>query len=190
MRNFCIALLVAGLAAIPAASAADRALKFLQNEPVTLLDWGLIQLKSDLDQAASEDLGLMAGAESRSGAYYDFRRDRIVAYVTIATRYDLRTEDNCRATFGAIVDRLTFAAPSGANRGGWYLQSIFSHVGRRSPHRPHDLPEQLSELVSLEVALRAREAEHKAGDWLRVSCVGGLDDPRDAIDVAKNGAIQ
>lgn len=189
MRNFCIALMAICLAAIPAA-AADRALDFLKYEPVTLLDWGLIRLQNDLDQAANDDYGLMAGTESRSGAYFDVRHDRIIAYVTLATRYDLRTENNCRAAFGQIADKLTFGAPSGADKAGWYLQSIFSHVGQRSAKRPHNLPQQLTDLVNLEVALRAREHEHKAGDWLRVSCAGRLDDRGEAIDVAKNGAIQ
>lgn len=189
MRNFLIAALTVFVTATPA-GAVDRAISYLSQEPVTLLDWGLNRLQLDLDRAAHQPFEAFSADETRAGAFYEWRTGRIVGYVTLATRYDLRTPENCKATFRAVVDHLTLGAPVGATRAGWYLETIFSHIGRRGAQRPQDMPEQLTRIVRLEVALRAREQEHSAGDWMRVSCAGPLNAAAEAIDVTFNGAIQ
>ena len=189
MRGFVFGLFTLVVFA-PAASATDGSIAYLRAEPVTLLDWGLIRLEADLDDAGAQGVDGVGAGERRAGAYYDRRQGTIVAYLTLATRYDLRTAENCRAAYRRIVNHLARGAPSGVGAGVWYLESVFGHVGVRGARRPSDLGEQLVKQVQFEVALRASERDHKAGDWMRVSCAGRMDTAQADIETQLSGAIQ
>lgn len=178
-------------AAGPAASSARAeplpALEWLQREPVSLLDWGIMRLQRDLSQATGYLAQTYLRAPvPRNGVYFRFFDSRIVAYVTLVDVPPNRTGDVCRDLFGRLRDRLTAGAPQGAGGASWYLESLFSHDTRRGD-RPETLGAQLVERVLLQVTIGPASEEAAYGDARRVTCFGRLDAKPEDIALRSEG---
>lgn len=150
------------------------ALPWLQNEPVTLLDWGMMRLELDLERALEHlSRSYLRSAMPRMGVYFRFFDRRVVAYVRLVDVPRNRTADACRDVFTRVSDRLLAGAPQGAGGAGWYLESVFGHDSRRGD-RPQDLGDQLVDLVVLQVAIGPAPEDAAYGDSPRVTCFGPL----------------
>ena len=160
----------------PPAVAADLPTTFewLTKEPATLFDLGLLRLRLEMDRVARwlAESGSVSG-EPWSGAYYDWRNRRVIAYVTIRERSADPTEAACRETFARIRDRLVQGVPSGTRSAEMVLETLFSHPGTGNWGRPRHLGRDLVELVRFEVLLLPPPPEHAGGP--RVRCAGRLD---------------
>lgn len=157
---------------------AGPALEWLIREPVTLFDLGVYSLRRDLGDAARWllDQGFAVTLPA-SGAYFDWREQKVIAYVTVADHRAESSENACRELFGRLVRRLTRDAPEGPRRAHVYLENLFLHAGPGNVGRPTSLGEDLVNSIRFEVALLP-PSPHDRRQGVR--CVGRLDsDPGD-----------
>lgn len=179
-----LVLIVASLLAPPLRADDDRALRWLMNEPVTLFDLGIFRFRQDL-QATAEWLLASGEIEGQplSGVYYDWNRQRIVAYVTVpAIGLAEPTAGGCRATFAATVRHLLRAGPHGVRQAEMYLESLFLHEGPGNLDRPHTLGPELVESVRLQVTLLPAMPLARRAQTIR--CDGRLDSQVAEVEVS------
>jgi hypothetical protein len=179
--------LVAGLASASAATASDwgaEALRWTMAEPVTMLDWGMARLAHDIDQATVAQLASShAYGAPRTGVYYEWRNQRIVAFVSLEALAPDRTAEACRSTFLSLAYRLTAGGPGGIGQASWYLERLFSHEARLVSGMPRDFGDRLVESIRFEIILRASPSGAAAGDTERVVCFGRLDAEEAEIEI-------
>ncbi len=162
--------------------------KRLMGEPLTLFDWGLMQLDRDLERASLRVFPRIGGEpQARSGTTYDWREGRVWMSVALALPRAERTEPRCAAIFQRLVRELTFSAPKSPDAAGWYLQNAFQPKARFWTSRFEDVGAKLLEVVWLEVSLRAPNQEALAGDSRRLRCAGRLDAAPEALAVELQG---
>lgn len=167
---------LASLGAPPAFAepAADRnALDWLAAEPVTLLDWGMMRLRGDLDHAVGGLARQTRAVVARTGVFYRFQDRGIVAYANFVDLPRNRTESVCKDLYTRLAGALVHGAPQGAGGASWYLESVFGHEGARGTP-PQDLGEQLAGRVALQVTV-GPAPEDSYGDGRRITCSGRLD---------------
>lgn len=173
-----LAVLAASILATASPALADPAvernpLDWLAGEPVTLLDWGMMRLRGDLDQSVDRMAREIRVAAARTGVFLRFQDRRIVAYVNFVELPRNRTEAVCKDLYGRLAGTLVHGAPQGAGGASWYLESVFGHEGPRGGV-PANLGEQLADRVALQVTVGpAPEDVH--GDGRRITCSGRLD---------------
>jgi hypothetical protein len=158
--------------------AAGPAVDWLMREPVSLFDLGIYSLRRDLADAARWLLeqGLSTTMPA-SGAYYDWREQKIIAYITVEDHRAEASETACRALFGRLVRRLTRDVPEGTRRASVYLENLFLHAGPGNLKRPRGLDAELVNSIRFEVALLPPSP---LGGGQGVRCAGSLDsDPGD-----------
>lgn len=181
------ALLFANPAVVTAQGDQRSAIDWLQNEPVSLLDWGMLRLQRDLERATDHVARTYLRTSAvRHGVYFRFFDRRVVAYVTLADVPRNRTEDACRDVYLRIRDRMTSGAPQGAGGAGWYLESVFGHDSRRGD-RPNDLGAQLLDRVVFQVAIGPEPEAAAHGDIRKVLCFGRFDADSDGIAMRSEG---
>ncbi len=154
--------------------AEDRAIHWLMREPVTLFDLGILRLRQDLQRVADRmaDTGELPSTPLH-GVYYDWNRQRIVMYVTLAAAGLPPSEAACRDAYSSTVRNLLHGNPSGPRRAESYLENTFLHEGPGNLDRPGDLAADLAATVHLEVTLLPRDPLH--ANPQTVKCVGRLD---------------
>ncbi len=167
-----ITALITGIA--PPARAEDRAIHWLMREPVTLFDLGIFRLRQDLQRVTDRmaDTGELPPAPLH-GVYYDWNRQRIVMYVTLAAVGTPPNEATCRDAYSSTVRNLLHGNPSGPRRAESYLENVFLHEGPGNLDRPRDLAADLAATVHLEVTVLPRDPLHDNPQT--VKCVGRLD---------------
>ena len=150
-------------------------LDWLRGQPLTLFDWGLFNLRRDLDRVALwvADSGL-SDEKPLTGTQHDWRRGRITAYLSFAAPPKKRSRKYCHMVFTRAAAQLMKGAPQGVGQASWYLSSVFLPRGRGWIRPSRDFSENLVKTVRLEIVLRpAPEEFHPGGP--RVRCVGRLD---------------
>ena len=179
MRFLLPALVVFAVFAPPAQGEEQKdVFRRLMNEPVTLFDWGLANLKRDIERAALRVMPSWLGPGAQrphTGTIYNWRANRITLYVSVAIPRPQRTRDACVGTFREIVSTLTEDAPGGPNAAGWYLRNAFQPSGHFWSSRFEDVGAKLSKLVQLEISFLPATFESINGDTRRISCAGQLD---------------
>lgn len=141
-----------------------------------MFDWGLNRLSIDMDRAAGRVLGdVPVVSKLRSGALYEWRRNRITLYVSARAPDSLRGRKKCNETFGRLVKVLVEGAPEGPGAAGWYLMTAFYPQGRLWPSRFEDLGEELLREVRLEVTLFPPGGDWAADGQMHTRCSGRLD---------------
>ncbi len=160
----------------PTTPASPDLMRFLSTTPITLLDWGMLRLERDLEEAVKQ-LGLDRGREGppKIGTQFRFGDRRVLAYASFAVKAASRTESNCRDIFSMVREALLSAAPKGATGAGWYLARTFNSDFRRLETQPEPFDELLLDAVLLEITLRVPPNEAFAGGPGRVACAGRLD---------------
>lgn len=151
-----VLLLITGsLMGSPLRADDDNTFRWLMHEPVTLFDLGILRLRQDLH--ATADWLLASGeveGQPLSGVYYDWNRQRVVAYVTVpSTGLAEPTAGGCRAAFAATIHHLLRAGPQGVRQAEIYLENLFLHEGSGNLDRPRTLGPDLVESVRLQVTL-------------------------------------
>lgn len=171
-------ILLAGLALFlavrPAADArASSTLDWLSTEPVTLMDLGIIRLKQDLLQVGQRlvDKGILPVTPT-TGAYYEFREKKIIAFLTIRERYANPSEGMCLELHSRVAKSLASRSRGQKGDPGWYLEEIFTHEGWGNFSRPVDMARKLLESVQLEITLLPPQL---MGPAKALRCAGGLD---------------
>ena len=149
------------------------ALDWLAGEPLTLLDWGIIRMRGDLDYAAGEAAQGARSVLARSGVFYRPQDRRILAYTSFVEPAGNRTDAVCVDLFQRVAGALVHGGPQGSGGASWYLESVFGHEARFA-NRPQDLGDQMAERVALQVTVGARAAD-AFEDSRRVTCTGRLD---------------
>jgi hypothetical protein len=158
----------------------------LMGEPVSLLDWGLLRLERQLEQAGAV---LVARRESRgpvvSGAAYSWRTQNITGFISIATPRDERSQIRCAEIHRQVVRLITTGAPDGVAPETWYVQNLFAPLTRPwlRPHRREVTA--LMGLVRVEVTLRDVDFDTFEGDHTAVVCSGPLDAAPDRLHYRK-----
>lgn len=171
-------LLLGGLlggATAPARAEAASPLDWLRKEPLTLFDWGLFNLKRDLDRAALwvADTGLSED-KPLAGTQHDWRGGTITAYLAFATPPKRRTRKYCHMVFARAAAELMRGAPQGVGQASWYLSSVFLPPGRGWIRPSRKFGERLVKIVRLEIVLRPEAREFRSRTP-RVRCSGRLD---------------
>lgn len=168
-------LVLAVLFAVPGhgQERSQSTIEWLATEPVTLMDLGLIRLKSDLGEFAN-DVFARGEAVKRpdSGAYYEWRQRRIIAYVTVKEELSLPSRPLCRQLFDRLARFLLAKAPGGTRQATWYLENLFLHDGTGNYFRPKSMAEDLVQIVRFEITLIGSGLVTEAKN---VRCAGRLD---------------
>ena len=174
LRPVLLSLILMASLHAPAARAAGTGVTWLMNEPVTLFDLGMFRLEQDLDRAARwlMEMGY-AAEEPISGAYYDWRQRRIIAYVSIRDPYNEPAEPACRETYERIAREIVRGTPQGSRTAQIYLENLFLHEGPGNFGRPRSLGPELVDSVRFEITLLPSNATDLGGR--RVRCAGRLD---------------
>ncbi|MGB0670581.1 MAG: hypothetical protein ACPGNT_03725 [Rhodospirillales bacterium] len=148
------------------------ALTWLMEQPATLYDLGLYQLKQDLARTAQRlrDVGY-ADSLPASGAYFDWRSKRTWAYISFRDRLNEPTSALCQEVFARMVQSLTEGGPQGPGRAAWYLEALFHGSGFGQWFRPRGLGEKLVEQIGFEVVVLPMQP--MSGN--SVHCSGPLD---------------
>ncbi|MEQ8507174.1 MAG: hypothetical protein RIB80_17770 [Rhodospirillales bacterium] len=158
----------------PAADArANSTLDWLAAEPVTLMDLGIIRLKTDLLQVGQRmlDKGVLPVAPT-TGAYYDWREKKIVVFLTARERFGTPSEGMCVELFSRVAKGLAGRSRGHKGNPGWYLEEIFTHDGWGNFTRPTQMREDLLKTVKLEITLLP---PRPMGPERTLHCSGGLD---------------
>ena len=172
---FATAILAAILAQGARAGAPDI-LSRLMKEPVTLFDWGMARLETDIAYAAAQTLPKrVGGADITTGSIYDWRTRLVTIYASVPLPRAQRTQQDCVGAFRDIVDALTAAAPAGSNAEGWYLYNAFKPKAHWWGNRFEDIGAKLLKVVQLEISFLPETYDALSGDTRRVRCVGRLD---------------
>jgi len=192
--------LVAGLGGLvtllPAGASAGidsptpEGLAYLRDEPVTLLDLGFLRLRRDLDRAALPLTDAeYEDAPPRTGVFYNWRRDRIHAYVSFAVAPERRTSATCIQRYLALTAALLGGAPEGPDRARGYLTRIFSHVGPRRWHAraPRTFGADLEAAFRFSVTLTGAALDQRAGDLHTIKCSGALDAAATTLTIRESG---
>lgn len=175
---FCLALTSTAQAQTP------DILRRLMKEPLTLFDWGLLQLDRDLERAAQRLFPNRPAPETaKTSAIYDWREGQVQLSLALPTPAEQRSQPLCRAIFERLVTEMAGSAPQGARAAGWYLHHAFTPKAHVWTSRFEDRGTKLLEVVRLEVSLRAAPHRALAGDKREVRCTGRLDATLDAIAV-------
>lgn len=175
--------MLAGLAtaAIPVAGRAQdnpmnqpmTALDWAWNEPVTLLDLGMLRLREDIQEAGAVlyEMGEIAGAPL-TGVYYSWRDRKIEAYLTVRARPGRENPNQCQDLFFRMIDYMTSGGTSARKKPEWYIENLFTHEPFRGFDRPHDFARQMLETVNFEVTILPA-----GSDWegTKFRCGGRLD---------------
>lgn len=154
----------------------------LQQEPLTLFDWGLANLDRDLRMATqrlgAEDLA----AAPKSSTTYNWRSGQIRLSASFFVPEDQRTPEACVARFEGLVRSLVAASPQGPDAAGWYLHNAFQPSGHFWASRFEDTGTKLLRVVVLRISLRAPSYDKLAGDSRRVDCRGQLNATTDSLN--------
>lgn len=152
---------------------ADQALRWLINEPVTLMDLGMMRLRDDLREASDMliDLGFTARVP-RVGTYFDWRQQKINAYVSIREPYTQPSERTCLEVFERVLRQMAGKSPGGGGSVGWYLESLFSHEGFGNGSRPERMQEGLLRTIEFSVSVLPPDPMR---DSRKVQCSGPMD---------------
>ncbi|WP_207458830.1 hypothetical protein [Azospirillum sp. SYSU D00513] len=162
------------------------AVEWLAHEPVTLLDWGMMRLRRDLDRSVEYVTRTYTRTPAlRTGVFYRFHDRRIVAYASFVDLPANRTGEACKDVYTRLAEALTGGGPQGAGGASWYLENVFSHDAGRGG-RPDDLGDQLAERVSLQVTIGPKP-EDAYEDGRRVTCTGRLHEKYDDIALRAEG---
>ena len=179
-------LVAIALAAAGPARALEDGMKWLLQEPVSLFDLGMYRLRQDMAEVARRlgDEGQTAG-KPWSGAFYQWREERIIAYVTMRERLSDPTEARCREIFALMSRYLTEGLPKGTRQAEIYLEDLFLHPGFGNFGRPRRIGAELAQMVRFEVTLLPPPPVSAGGR--RINCAGRLDtDPKDVMISATN----
>jgi len=181
MRGFAAvaALINALMIVLPGTVLADTpaprrdALDWLAREPVTMLDWGMMRLRGDLDASVDRLMRETPASVARTGVFYRFQDRRILAYANFVELPRNRTEAVCKDVYTRLATIMVRGAPMGAGGASWYLESVFGHDAQRGA-RPQDLGEQLADRVTLQITV-GPAPEEAFSDGRRITCTGRLD---------------
>jgi hypothetical protein len=168
--------------AAPCSAEPSDPLRWLQAQPLTLFDLGVLRLERDVQRAAPWLAESDAPVDQAvAGVQYNFWRNRLLVYVSVYRPRAERTGANCVALFRRMVERMMAYAPEGPGRAAWYLEKAFVPVGRERL-APEAFGRRLAELVYAEVTLRGRHDDARAGETGRMTCSGRLDATDDEIE--------
>jgi len=177
IRRLLTMLAIATAAAATPASAdeQDDPLRWLHAQPLTLFDLGVLRLERDVHAAAPWLAEAEAGSEPvLAGVRHEFRRGRILVYLSLHRPRAERTEAACIALFRRLVERMLARAPEGPGRAAWYLEKTFVPAGRERI-LPESIGRRLLETVHVEITLRPRSDDARAAEAGRMTCSGRLD---------------
>lgn len=157
-----------------------KTLEYLATEPVTLMDLGIQRLQNDLIMVGRELMTQGAFAQLPvTGAYFDFRRRKIIAYLTSRDPYGSPQAGFCTELFERVAKGLANRARGQRGNASWYLESLFSHEGWGNWARPSSLREDLMDLVKLEITILPPDLM----TGVRVKCGGRFDADAEQIVV-------
>lgn len=173
---FAIALVLPTLLPAGGAKAGDpseETMRWLINEPLTLMDLGMMRMRDDLREVSQKlvDLGYTS-REPRFGTFFDWREQKINAYVSIREPYAQPSERTCLEVFDRVMRHLASKSPGGTESVGWYLESMFSHEGFGNGSRPMRMQEGLLNAIEFSVSVLPPDPMR---DSRKVECSGRLD---------------
>ena len=156
----------------------------LQNEPLTLFDWGMANLDRDLRLAVrrlgEEDYVL---TPPKSSTTYRWSDGRIRLSASFFVPPEARTVEACNTQFERLVAALVRNAPQGPEAASWYLRNVFQPTGHFWASRFEDTGAKLLKVVTLRISLLAQSYEKLAGDSRRVDCTGPLNATAETLEV-------
>lgn len=172
--SIAVAATVSGLSTTAIASdPAERTIKWLSQEPVTLMDLGMMRLRDDLREASGSlvDLGY-TNITPKVGTYYEWRAGKILAYVSLREPFSTPSEKSCLEVYDRVLQHVKSKAPGGAGSIGWYLESLFVHEGPGNWGRPKQMQEGLLNAIQFEVIILPPDPMR---DSRKVQCSGRMD---------------
>ena len=160
---------------------AERTLNWLANEPVTLMDMGMMRLRDDLREVSSSLIQLgYTNQEPTVGTYYEWRQKKILAYVSVREPFAKPDEKTCLSIYERVMRHMKEKAPGGTNSIGWYLESLFLHEGPGNWGRPRMMQEGLLNAIRFEVTILPPDPMR---DSRKVQCSGRLDAEISDVDI-------
>jgi len=158
----------------------NKSLDWLMQEPVTLLDLGIYRLKEDLARVARRfhQRGFTA-LLPETGAFYDGREKRVIAYMAVRETLFAPNHQTCRQAFGRMARSLVGKGPVGNNQAGWYLENIFAPEGPGNAFRPKTMASDLLESVRFEISILPPDPLKNSS---MTRCAGRLDADLNDLD--------
>lgn len=136
------------------ANAPLTALEWASNEPVTLLDLGMLRLRQDIQLAGQVlyENGRVAGAPL-SGVFYDWRTRKIETYLTVRAKPGRERPGMCEEFFFQVVGDIVSGGTAAKKKPEWYIENLFTHETFRGFGRPQNFAEQMLDTVNFEVTI-------------------------------------
>ena len=152
---------------------AKETLNWLANEPVTLMDLGMLRMRDDLREVSSTLIQLgYTNQDPTVGTYYDWRKKKILAYVSVREPFAKPDESTCLSIYERVMRHLKNKSPGGTRSMGWYLESLFLHEGPGNWGRPRMMQEGLLNAIQFEVTILPPDPMR---DSRKVQCSGRMD---------------
>lgn len=156
----CVAVFAMFAVFFPPADASGKvkkqktALEWAWDEPVTLLDLGMLRLRQDIHQAGTllYEMGEVAG-QPLSGVYYDWRHKKIEAFLTVRAKPGLPRPDRCEQLFFRVISDVVSGGTNSFKKPSWYIENLFTHEPLPGSGRPQNFAEQLLDAVNFEITI-------------------------------------
>ena len=160
-------LILAFLWLFPFYSWADPSpgIRWLQNEPVTLFDWGMRNMEESLKKASKVVQSTLEGTLMQA-TNYDFTKNSITLWIVISFPKQNYTSQDCKDALTNVHRWLLVQLGNETDekkKAYVIVNNWFSHEGFKSSDRPKNLEKDIAELTTFKIS-----ANHKDGSG--ISC--------------------
>jgi hypothetical protein len=152
------AILILGvLLLFPFYSRADPSpeIRWLQNAPVTLFDWGMRRADESLEQASKVVQVTLDGTVMQM-SNYDFTKNSIDLWVIVSFPKKTYTTQDCKDALTNLHRVLLVRALNETNekkKAYVIVNNWFSHEGFQTKSRPKTLEKEVAELTTLKISI-------------------------------------
>ena len=156
----------------------DSTFKYLMNEPLTLLDWGIYQMQKSLENEIGDKLNWDGNEyELRQEVHYNWKGNEIIVFGVLGDEKEFDSKSTAKVVCERMIDkyRSHFSVdPATGKLADWppynYLDGFFTHTSPiQRGSQPKNLNDKLYHATEIEVAVR-----FKGSGNAYVECKGPL----------------
>lgn len=160
-------LILGFLLALPLCSWADPSpgLRWLQNEPVTLFDWGMRSAEEDLKDLVKNSKKISTyiskNQQTTQMASYSFSGNWLNLYIFVVQPENNITAEECKDLLRTLHKIMLFmgSVNEGDEKKKAYalIDRWFSHEGFKSVDRPETIGQEIAELTTFNISVSHRD---------------------------------
>ena len=143
-------------------------IKYLMNEPVTMLDWGIYRMGNALRTAGYVEFLEIDGMRPNIHAHYEASFNSIVIEVTSPIIEDTDSQKRAKEWCSSVIEqsRVNFGINKETGKAssaqGSHIRRFFQSEGPQRTNQPENLGNELDRITALVVFARFREKGSKA----------------------------